>query len=259
MANNFTSVSPNLDAAYTAQTNFGSYNRQFWARIPAATQSVTAITQGQCAAQRYPVRPVIPSVGAGCDGFIATNISCFSNNTVGVAHIIGLEYLLGTITGPNTFTDGVAMPIKKVRGTSVQTAASIIFAVANTAVTGIPTISMTYTDQDGNTGNTFNVPINTNIAINSAYMINNRMTTDTGIRDITAMSASSLTAGTIRIYGMLPLYISLQQNTEYRVPLMSSPLVPYLIQAGEFLGVYRLFNTQASEVFVSMNLTPEPT
>jgi len=258
MANNFTSVSPNLDAAYTAQTNFGSYNRQFWTRIPAATTNITAVTQGQCVAQRYPVRPVIPSVGAGCDGFIATNISCFSN-TPGTAHIIGLEYLLGTITGPNTFTDGVAMPIKKVRGTSVQTAASIIFAVADIQVVGIPNISMTYTDQDGNTGNTFNVPINSAIAVNTAYMINNRMTTDTGIRDITSMSASSVTSGRIRIYGILPLYISLQQNTEYRVPLMSSPLVPYLIQAGEFLGVYRLFSTQPSEVFVSMNLTPEPT
>lgn len=258
MANNFTSVGPNLNAAYAAQTNFGSYNRQFWTRIAAATTAITTVTQGQCTAQRYPIRPVIPSVGAGCDGFIATNISCFSN-TPGTAHIIGLEYLLGTITAPSTFTDGVVMPTKNVRGTSVQTAASIIFAVADTAVVGVPAINITYTDQNGNTGNTFNVPINSGIAVNTAYMINNRMTTDTGIRDITAMSATSITSGTIRIYGILPLYISIQQNTEYRVPLMSSPLVPYLIQAGEFLGVYRLFSNTTSEVYVSMNLTPEPT
>lgn len=257
MANNFTSVGPNLNAAYAAQTNFGSYNRQFWARI-ANTSSLSAITQGQCTAQRYPIRPVIPSVGAGCDGFIATNISCF-NNLTDTGHIIGLEYLLGTITSPNTFTDGVTMPIKNVRGTSVQTAASIIFAVADTAVTGLPNINITYTDQDGNTGNTFNVPISSTIAINTAYMINNRMTTDTGIRDITAISATSLSSGTIKIYGILPIYIGLVHNTEYRVPLMSSPLVPYLMQAGEFLGIYRLFSQGTNEVYVSMNLTPEPT
>ena len=258
MANNFTSVGPNLNAAYAAQTTFGSYNRHIWTRIPAATTQIGATTSGQCVAQRYPIRPVIPSVGAGCDGFIATNVSC-SNEDATTAHIIGLEYLLGTITNPNTFTDGVAMPTKKVRGTSVQTAASIIFAVADTNITGTPTVNITYTDQNGNTGNTFNFVSAITMAANTALLINNRMTTDTGIRDITAMSATGLTAGTIRIYGILPIYISTLQSAEYRVPLLSAPIVPYLLQPGEFLGAYRFFSSATNELYLSINLTPEPT
>ena len=258
MANNFTSVGPNLNAAYAAQTTFGSYNRQIWTRNQFATTPITAVTAGQCTASRYPVRPVIPSVGAGCAGFIATNVSCFSS-TANTAHIIGLEYLLGTIANPSTFTDGVVMPTKNVRGTSVQTAASIIFATTDAQITGTPTINITYTDQDGNIGNSFSFTAPANIVKETALMINSRMTTDTGIRDITGMSASGLTNGTIKIYGILPIYISTVQNTEYRVPLMSSPLVPYLLQSGEFLGIYRLFSTTLNEVYVSMNLTPEPT
>jgi hypothetical protein len=258
MANNFTSVGPNLNAAYAAQTTFGTYNRQIWTRINVATTAITAATMGQCTAQRYPIRPVIPAVGAGCDGFIATNISCL-NEDGNTAHIIGLEYLLGTITAPNTFTDGVAMPIKKVRGTSVQTAASIIFAVTDATISGSPTVNVTYTDQNGNTGNTFNFVCPAIAVANTALMINNRMTTDTGIRDITAMSVTGLTGGNIKVYGILPLYMSVNQTTEYRVPLLAAPLVPYLLQAGEFLGAYRLFNNSTNEVFISMNLTPEPT
>lgn len=258
MANNFTSVGPNLNAAYAAQTTFGTFNRQIWTRINAPTSTIGAATQGQCVAQRYPIRPVIPAVGAGCDGFIATNISCLNEDGV-TAHIIGLEYLLGTITAPNTFTDGVVMPIKKVRGTSVQTAASIIFAVTDATISGGPTVNVTYTDQNGNTGNTFSFTCPTTALANTALMINSRMTTDTGIRDITAMSVTGLTAGNIKVYGILPLYLSVNQTTEYRVPLLAAPLVPYLLQAGEFLGAYRLFSSTTNEVFISMNLTPEPT
>lgn len=258
MANNFTSVGPNLNAAYAAQTTFGTFNRQIWARINVATTAITALTMGQTTAQRYPIRPVIPAVGAGCDGFIATNISCL-NEDVQTGHIIGLEYLLGTVTAPNTFTDGVVMPIKKVRGTSVQTAASIIFAVTEANISGSPTVNVTYTDQNGNTGNTFSFVCPSTAVANTALIISNRMTTDTGIRDITAMSVTGLTAGNIKVYGILPLYLSVNQTTEYRVPLLAAPLVPYLLQAGEFLGIYRLFNNATNEIYLSMNLTPEPT
>lgn len=259
MANNFTSATPNLNAGYTAQTNFGIYNRQIWTRIPNSTTAVSASTGGQCTAQRYPIRPVIPSVGAGCDGFIATGISLVSAASSNLT-IVGLEYLLGTITLPGTFTDGVVMPTKKVRGASIQTAASMVFGVVSTTVVGTPTVNITYTDQDGNTGNTMTFTTPAGPQLNTALLLSNRFASgDTGIRDITAMTQSGGTSGVIQIYGILPLHIEYQLNANSPVSILSNPIVPYLLAPGEFLGFYRLFQNGTVEMYASINLTPEPT
>jgi hypothetical protein len=96
--------------------------------------------------------------------------------------------------------------------------------------------------------------------VNTAFLLSNRFASgDSGIRDITAMTQSGGTAGVIKIYGVLPLHIEYQQTGNYPISIMSNPIVPYLLQPGEFLGIYRLFANATSELYLSLNLTPEPT
>lgn len=260
---NFTTASPTINAAIASSATNGMMIRTFYSRLASGTTTAATATSGGVTALRLPLRPQMPTNGTGVSGFIATNIWA-TNGIANTGIIVGLEYELGSLAvSGNTFTDGVAMPTKTVRGTSITTAASIIFAVVTVAVTATtPVLTITYTDQDGNTGNTATLTLPTSPLINTAFYVTPHLASgDTGIRDITNISISTGTAGTIKVYGILPLTISTSANAAISAGLtcMNSSIVPYLIEPNEYIGFYRFGATTATELYAGFALVPETT
>lgn len=261
---NFTTASPTINAAIASSATNGMMQRLFYMRQTAVITNATT-TSGGVTLIRLPQRPQMPTNGSGVSGFIAANAWGFSNiSNSGV--LFGLEYELGSLAvSGNTFTDGVAMPTKTVRGASITTAASLVFAVATVAVTATtPVLTITYTDQDGNTGQTATLTLPTSPVINTGFYVTPHLASgDTGIRDITNISISTGTAGTIKVYGVLPLMISTQPANQAAIATVLSPfnstIVPYLIEPNEYIGFYRYGGTTTSEVYAGFNLVPETT
>jgi hypothetical protein len=259
---NFTTAAPTLDAAIAATATNGMMQRMYYFRSAAITAATT--NSGSVSITRSPQRIQMPSSnGSGISGFIATNVWGF-NGAAATGMFFGLEYELGSLAvSSNTFTDGVPMPTKTVRGASITTAASLVFAVATVAVTSTtPTLTITYTDQDGTTGNTASLTLPTSPAINTGFYVTPHLASgDTGMRDVTNISISTGTAGTIKVYGVLPLMISQQPVSPLATVLncMSAPLVPYLIEPNEYIGAYRFGATASTEFFYGYSLTPETT
>lgn len=261
---NFTTASPTINAAIASSATNGMMQRMYYIRMGSATTAATA-TSGSVSVMRGTQRPQMPSNGSGVSGFIAANAWGF-NNLVNTGLIYGLEYELGSLAvSGNTFTDGVTMPTKTVRGASITTAASLIFAVATVAVTATtPTLTITYTDQDGNTGQTATLTLPTGPVINTGFYVTPHLASgDTGIRDVTNMSISTGTAGTIKVYGVLPLMMSTGPSTNVGIVNVLSPfnstIVPYLIEPNEYIGFYRFGSTVAGEIYAGFNLVPETT
>lgn len=261
---NFTTASPTINAAIASSATNGMMQRMYYIRPAGAVTAATAASGG-VTILRAPQRPQMPSNGSGVSGFIAANAWGFS----GVANnglIYGLEYELGTLTvSGNTFADGVTMPTKTVRGASITTAASLVFAVATVALTATtPVLTITYTDQDGNTGQTATLTLPTSPLINTGFYVTPHLASgDTGIKDITNISISTGTAGTIKVYGVLPLMISNQPSSNVGISNTLTPLnstiVPYLIEPNEYIGFYKYGSTGFGEIFAGFNLVPETT
>jgi len=120
-----------------------------------------------------------------------------------------IEYDLGTLTvSGNSFSAGVSAPTKTPAGGSsgvcVFNAVAVFIATTLTATT--PVLTITYTDQAGNTGNTATLTLPTNSTINSAFLVYPHLAAgDTGIRAITGVSISTGSAGSIKIMGLLEL------------------------------------------------------
>jgi hypothetical protein len=167
--------------------------------------------------------------------------------------LCGIEYDLGTLTiSGSVFADGVAMPVKNIFGKSIQTCADMVFLVVTSALTATnPVITVTYTDQDGNTGNTAQLTVPSSAAAQSAFMVYPHLANnDTGIRDVTNLSTSTGTGGTIKAYGLLVLNaINFGTSLVYsRMNPLTYPSVPYIATSSEKLAFYRLHATTTNNI-----------
>lgn len=258
---NFTTTAPTINAAIASSATNGLMQRMYYLKSTAVTAATT--TSGSVTIARLPQRPQMPSNGTGVSGFVATNVWSL-NSTANTGNLIGIEYELGSLTvSGNTFTDGVTMPTKTVRGASITTAASLVFAVATVAVTATtPTLTITYTDQDGNTNQTATLTLPTSPAINTGFYVTPHLASgDTGIRDVTNISISTGSAGTIKIYGVFPLSISAHPVAGLSTILspLNATIVPYLIEPNEYLGFYRFGAVAAFDMLAGISLVPETT
>jgi hypothetical protein len=255
MANNNDSI----DGIINSQIADGAWRRQFAMNI-ATTTSAATTNSGAVTGQRFPYPIVAPSsFGAGITGMVLNSAGIINSGGAGASFIVGLEYLLGTLTvSGNTFTDGVAMPTKKVRVNSetntMTGGAPLMMVVIRTTLTATaPVLTITYTDQDGNTGNSCALTLPNSTVANSAFMAHNHLASgDDGVRDITNISISTGTAGVIDVYGLFPIY-GCESGVSSGVPVMSVPHVPYLIEASENIRIYR-FSTTSSGVPITGHL-----
>lgn len=247
MATNLTSATPSIDAMISATQANGSYRRAYNSYLSSTSTAANA-TSGRISARRFPQAITIPSMGTGVAGVVMTTIN-MSNEDASTICLCALEKSLGTLTvSGNTFSSGSSMPTKTIMGTSVTTASVATFAVVTTALTATtPVLTITYTDQDGNTGNTATLTLPTNPNLNTAFLINPHLASgDTGIRAVTNISISTGTAGVIEIFGCLPLAYDINGSTQSCVTvndLLQGMNAPILCEANDVISFYRLGST----------------
>lgn len=173
-----------------------------------------------------------------------------------------LEYDLGTHTvSGNSFSAGVSAPTKAINGGSsavcVFSAVVVYIATALTATN--PVLTITYTDQAGNTGNTATLTLPTNATINSCYMVYPHLAAgDTGIRAITGVSISTGSAGSIKIMGLLELAEAVMSTTygaaQNDIRNTAKPIYP--VSASETIAFYQFGLNTASGLYVDWVMVP---
>jgi hypothetical protein len=231
-------------------------------RMATATTAATT-SSGYISAQRYPLTVAIASGGSASGGYMTMCSMLQEDATVGL--LCGLEYLLGTLTiSGNSFSDGVAMPTKTVRGTSAQSATLMpMLYVSTTLVAVTPVITITYVNQSGLGGQTATLTLPTNAAVGSAFCIAPHLASgDTGIQNITGISTSAGTGGVLKIYGVLPLAEINQGGSSFSqvsIPPLALPNEMFLITNAETLGFYRFGAVTTNTLIVAMSITPEST
>lgn len=240
-----------LENIRTSQADNGVFPLSIVDFLIAATTAAN-ITSGYTTGQRFTRTFTQFAVGSGLTGVIYNPIY-LSSEDLAVSLVAALEYVLGTLTvSGNSFADGVAMPTKTIRGTSLQTASLIPVVVATvTLVATTPVLTITYTDQDGNTGQTATLTLPTNVLANSVFLITPHLAAgDTGIRDITNISISTGTAGTLKVMGLLPLFIhagGAAHRTNY-LNVLSVPTENWLVEANDVISFYRFGSNTTNEL-----------
>ncbi len=235
----------------SAITN-GMLSRAIALRLSLAVTAATA-TSGYNTIARFPTVFTVPSLGAGLTGMYLT--SCEMEIGIFGAHFAALEYSLGTLTVlGNIFAAGVSMPSKPINGVSIQTASVYpLLFVSTTLAATTPVVTITYTDQDGNTGNTATLTLPTNAAINSCFAIHPHLAAgDSAIRAITGMSISIGTAGVLKVLGLLVLSsggTAISGNSKTIQPLVDpSPL--YLCETGDLISFFKGNNSLGDTVVI---------
>ena len=205
-------------------------------------------------------RFTIPSMTAPVISAILSSIEGASEDTT-TTLVAGYTLKLGEINmNTGTFTSGSTMPTRTISGTSVQTASVYPFLVVDTAVTATtPTVTITYTDQDGNTGNTATLILPTSPSLQTAFAIAPHFASgDTGMRAVTNMTKSAGTAGVVAVYGFIPVAYGVNTLQSYS---MAQPLFTMLpkfpFKDGDKLGFFRFASTSATQMPIGFTMVPE--
>lgn len=202
----------------------------------------------------------IPALTSPVTSVIITSVD-FMGDDSSTQIICGYAQDMGTLTiSGNSFASGTAMPTRTIAGTSVTTASVMpLIQITTTLVATNPVITITYTDQDGNTGQTASLTIPTNAAINSCFLISPHLATgDTGIRAITNISTSAGTGGVLKIYGVIPIAYGINLSNAYNIiqPLFNTlPLFPFV--ESDRLEFYRIGATSTTTVLAGVYGVPE--
>lgn len=251
----FTTASPSLEKAWEGNSTYGRWVRSVFKRQPLVNNIAPTGTAGIFGA-RIPVDNIIPSISSPVHGMtLGAKPLRFNLGSL----LAGLEYKLGSIdmtTG--VFTKGVDMPVKKVAGEDIQTAAGIVFMhIKNTVVTSIArTFTVTYTNQAGTTNQTFDVEYPATALLQSSIAFLNPIfaTNTSGVFNVTNITVSAgLTGGEVEVLGVLPVsYVySMNNAVPYALDFLTSPMPAYKGVAGEAVGFYT-FGLQNASDFCGM-------
>lgn len=253
-----------LDNLINQSTSNGAYPI-WWHGLSPGSGTAATTSSGGATITRYAQTISLPTFGSGVTGAHLTycRMAALTSN---VSMMIGIEYNLGTLTvSGNSYVDGVAMPTKTVAGSSITTAASYVMAVVTTTLSATtPVLTFNYTNQAGTTGRSGTITLPTNAAVGSAFLLTPHLQSgDTGIRNLSAsgpngLSISAGTSGVVSVRGVLPLCIGGMPTTY--TPTHPDPLavcnVPYKIESGETLAVYRFGATTQTMCMAALNFIP---
>lgn len=245
-----------IDAMISA-TNTGGYWSHFFFGINPSTTTAATENCGGVTIQKFSNEVVVPTLGSGIASARFPGLKMLSTTADSTA-FCGLQYELGSLAvSTNTFTSGVSMPSKTIASTSTTTAASLVMAVVTVSTSGgaSPVLTTTYTNQDGTASRTSTMTLPNSITLLSGFALWPHLQgTDTGIRSVSNMSISSGSAGTIKIYGILPLAFG---HSQVACAMMSgapvsTPNVMWPCGAGETIAFYRIGTNQAGHVMAHM-------
>ena len=238
------------------QSNGGEFYRLVSSRASGAT--IATATSGYSTVISYESVITMPTL-TGYNYWWPTHITSFGAGGTGA--VIGLITVGGTLqytASTPTFTAGTAMPSRPMydsttgSSTSVKQLASPVPILVVTALGTIttPTITITYTDQDGNTGNTVALTLPTTPNARSSFFIQPHLVADRGIRAVTNITSSvAPTAWTIEIHLVYPLFfseITVTSLANYSPSLVSTVHPRIGLSAGDVIGIYGIGSTSSS-------------
>lgn len=201
--------------------------------------SVTALTGNSTLLYKSPPIYTVETMPSGVTGFRLVNASLYSSIQTAFYFLVKLVGL-GTFVAGTGFTDGVAMP-SVTEGNTSRTIHSALLLEVQTAGTGTLTITVDYTDQDGNASTT---PAQALTAAATAYSCGflPLATNDWGVRDVTGVTRTVGTGtGTFKLWGVVPMgmfntvhqTVGVQSNLNF---LTDTPTPP-LLSAGDNLHI----------------------
>lgn len=245
------------DMISLAQT-YGAWRFFYVNKVGATTAATT--NSGKVNVKRFQ-NVAVPSLGAGVTAAYLT-YGKITTPTAGAIAIAGHETNLGTLTvSGNSFSAGSAMPTMTIEGASTTTASLLPILAVTTAMTATtPVLTITYTDQDGNTGQTCSMTLPTNCTINSAYLMTPHLANgDTGVRAVTNMSISTGSAGVVSVFGVLPQIFQLNSGAASgnSISAVTSPYPMVPFSGGDSLGIYIFGVTTAIDIYGTFCFLPD--
>jgi hypothetical protein len=255
------SVLDSIDNMLAAADTYGILSRFIIDRIQSAT-GVATVNCGGISAQRYPAPFTVPTLGTGVTGAYATYCRMHNEDT-STLMMMALDIEMGTLTvNTNAFVAGSDMPTDRPVFGENQTMATMVpmLVVTSNLTATTPTITITYTNQDGVTGQTATLILPTNPVLNSAFMITPHLASgDTGIRAITNMSKSAGTGGILKIFGLVPLAMG-NGSTAAAVmtpDILPSPILMPMLKGGDKIAFYRFGSSTTNQLGAAFTLIPE--
>lgn len=223
-------------------------NKCAWFPLWGEAQSTTVILGGNNQAmQAVGNMQLLPSLGSMTDFFPTSLylVETFGFRQLMLAKVIDLGSL--DISGASgTFTDGSAMPSEVELGNSAAPVSGPVWIEVTTALNATPgAFTITYTDQDGNTGQT-SVSQNLNVSgtVRSSGWVT-LATGDVGVRDITAAARTGGTTptGVVKFWGILPVCMvrSVAANLPRHKNLLSQSFFIHKMGASDRLKVFAQF------------------
>lgn len=225
------------------------------------TATAATVTSGYVGLKHYSDEVLMPSsLPSGVLGYSLASAEVSANINQATT-IAALRYDLATLTGASTYAQGVTMPSKLINGASVQTAAMLCMLMVSVTFTGstTPTITITYTNQDGVTGRTATLILPSNPTINSSFLIGPHLQSgDTGILSVQNITRSVGTVGEIKVVGLLPMYV---QPSSIAAPSAAEPLNKFgprfLAEANDVICFFANQTGNNTSVICSGFLVPE--
>lgn len=219
----------------------------------AATTSATLGTVTQINWQRAGITRAMPSsLPSGVSGFIPTKVTFSSSpNLLGVWLVKLID--LGSLNiSTNVFTDGNSMPTVTEMNTSRVQSGAVIMEVT-TALNATPgSITITYTDQDGNSGQT-----STSQALGASAVVGSignlqLASGDYAIRDISsaARTGGTTPTGVVKFWGIVPITMaySVAVGNGETVDLLTTSFAPQLLGTNDQMYVLVGTTTAANDV-----------
>lgn len=220
-----------------SNSNYGQLHRARVSNIGSVT-SVATSTSGYNTCQRFPQTFTVPTLTTVTAAFMTYARMLSSATTI---QGLFLEVTGATLTvSGNSYAHNATTPTRQIYGatSSVQlTCPKTMVYISATLTATTPVLTITYKNQAGTGSRTATMTLPTGALVNSAFDINPHLQSgDTGITDITNLSISTGSAGTIKIVYLFPLFMdsNLQGipnpllNSQVLYPLLANDvIVPY--------------------------------
>jgi hypothetical protein len=156
------------------------------------------------------------------------------------------EANLGTLTiSGNSFSGGASMPSRVINNgtTAIQLVSTMPMLYVSSSLTATtPTITITYTNQDGVTGRTASLTLSSANVVGSAFNIMPHLQSgDSGIMAVTNMSTSAGSAGTMILYGTIPICTAPVPSSGMITGngIIPTPGISVRLAAGDIISFYR--------------------
>lgn len=215
------------------------------------TASTTASFFGSISGsgQRVGNTATLPALPAGVSAYIPLVVDLGNSTGASSSVLLCKAVDLGSfdIGAANTgvFTDGSAMPTATIMNTASTSYASAVLVEVTSALSGTQTlVTVTYTNQDGTSGQTAtSTTPTTGAAVRSTSFVT-LSGSDWGVRDITAVSrvSSSGPTGVLKFWGIIPICLS------YNVQVAGGITVENLLTSG--VNLVRLGGSDVLRTFL---------